>query len=179
MENNDDIPLEAVDEFHRGQVLFIERKFEEAVASFTKAIELGWWDAESYGMRGKSYCEQREFDLAIADLTKAIEIFNGDRDFIAEVDQTEMYRVRGIAHRENADYQSAMADFSKTIEIYESDDEGYFSDDVKASPYFSRGNLHKQLGNKKEAIADYEQAVKLNPDVERYVEALEEARGAS
>ena len=45
---------------------------EEAVASFTKAIELAPKNPDGYLQRGSSYLTQEKYDLAIADTTEVL-----------------------------------------------------------------------------------------------------------
>jgi hypothetical protein len=60
--------------FQTGTSLMNQQKYEDAIAAFTKAIEIDPNYAEAYANRGSTYMHQGQFGLAIADLNKAIEL---------------------------------------------------------------------------------------------------------
>lgn len=57
-----------------GQQLLFEEKTGEAVAAYTKAIELNVTQPDYYLVRGIAYALQHQNDAALADFNKAIEL---------------------------------------------------------------------------------------------------------
>ncbi|MCK9614058.1 MAG: tetratricopeptide repeat protein [Candidatus Omnitrophica bacterium] len=60
--------------FDQGVTLIKGKNYDEAIAKFTKAIEMDPGLYVAYNGRGAAYCEKGNFNLAIVDLNKAIEI---------------------------------------------------------------------------------------------------------
>ena len=60
--------------FEKGKLLLDEKKPEEAVRAFTRAIELNALEADFYLFRGKAYNKLRRFDFSIKDFSKGIEL---------------------------------------------------------------------------------------------------------
>src|SRR5690606_19468035 len=57
-------------------------RYRDAIATFTKGIELHPNDARMYRHRGHRYISVREFDRAIADFEKAVSLIKGTKDEI-------------------------------------------------------------------------------------------------
>ena len=57
---------------HKGLKLYKESKFEEAIAEFSRAIEINPKYANAYMRRGICYHDTKKYDLAVADYDKAI-----------------------------------------------------------------------------------------------------------
>src|SRR5215831_7079346 len=74
---------------HRGVASYKKGQYDQAIADYTKALEINPNDAEIYNNRGVVYGATRRDDQAIADLTKALEI-NGK--------YAEAYNNRGVIY---------------------------------------------------------------------------------
>jgi tetratricopeptide (TPR) repeat protein len=92
------------------------------------------------------------YPQAIEDYTKALTLDKG---------QTGIYSSRALAYSSNGDYQLAINDYTSDI-LYNN------HDDVKeiANVYKLRGDNYTELEKYKEAINDYNAALKINPDLE-------------
>ena len=163
--------------FINGNILSKEGKFDEAIIEYTRAIKLFGKNnpnyAEAYYNRGFAKDDKGDYDGAIADYTKAIELKPGFAD---------AYSNRGVAKYEIGDYDGAIADYTKAIELYTDDED-------KAAAYHNRGvakskkgeNAEKNEEKRKwyeEAIADFKEAIRLNPNNEsakKMLESLEES----
>ena len=128
---------------NKGLDLTIQQKFDEAIAAFTKAIELVPKYADAYNRRGVAYNWKKDNDSAIADFTKAIEL---------EPNRVELYLNRGsIYFIELQNYELAISDFTKAIELNPKND--FF--------YRMRARSYDAVGRKDLADADLQKAREL------------------
>ena len=155
------------------------KKSPEAIADFTKAIELDPKKVQAYYNRGIAYNDLKKYAEAIADFTKTIEL---------EPKNVGAYVNRGNAYGGLGKYPEAIADYTKVIELTPKDEGAYYNrgsayanlrkyaeaiaDFTKAielepknvGAYVNRGNAYKELKKSPEAIADCTKAIKLNPE---------------
>jgi tetratricopeptide (TPR) repeat protein len=142
----------ASDYANRGMVEQRKGDLAAALADYNKAIELQPDLAEVYACRGSLEQRRNEFDAAIEDYRKALELkvaLPGMKSTLAQ-----LYAYRGDLEMRTNQLDVALADLNKAI-AFESD---------LAQAYADRGWLEQQ---KREfsAIADYEKALQLNPDL--------------
>ncbi len=90
--------------------------YDQAIADFTRAIEINPWLAEAHVNRGIAYEKKGQIDQAIADYNKAIEINPG---------LAESYHNRGVAYFNKGQHDQAIADFTRAIEINPGHAEAY------------------------------------------------------
>ena len=120
----------------RGLAYHEKGHYDEAIADYSKAIEISPGYAEAYNNRGVAYHNKRQYDEAIADYSKAIEI---------SPRYAGAYRNRGVAYRKNGQYDEAIADYSKAIEI----SPRYYK------AYFNKATTCEKAGYIREAIEAY------------------------
>ena len=120
-------------------------KFEEAIASYDKAIEFKPDKDEAWNNRGIALSDLGKFEEAIASYDKAIE-FKPDYD--------AAWNNRGIALSDLGRFEEAIASYDKAIEI---------KPDYDAA-WNNRGNALKDLGRFEEAITSYDKAIEFKPD---------------
>jgi tetratricopeptide (TPR) repeat protein len=157
-------------------------QYDQAIADFTKALEINPWYADAYSNRGVAYLHKGQYDRAIADYTKALEInpryaeacFNRGNlyykkgqydkaiaDFTKAVElnprYAEAYSNRGVAYDDTGQYDKAIADYTKALEI----NPRYAS----AYAYNNRGVAYLHNGQYNKAIADFNKALEINPRV--------------
>jgi protein O-mannosyl-transferase len=128
--------------FLRGGAYMNEKRNDEAIKDFTKAIELKPGFAEAYFNRGVVFIDEKRNDEAIRDFNKAIEL---------KSDCFPAYVNRGIYFGMEKRYDEAIKDLSKAIELKP----GY------ALAYYNRGLYNFYSGNKIAACIDLEQAARL------------------
>jgi tetratricopeptide (TPR) repeat protein len=92
----------------KGNRHLAQGQFDEAIAAYTKVIELDPGYALAYSNRGEAYYSIGEYDKAIADYTKAIEL---DPEFWLA------YYRRGLAYESKGEYEKAASDYEKVIEM--------------------------------------------------------------
>ncbi|GHU59519.1 hypothetical protein FACS1894133_6470 [Clostridia bacterium] len=140
------LQLANAEEYRNRGVLYGQvGEYDEAIANYTKAIELNPDYAMAYNSRGFAYRNLGEYDKAIADYTKAIEL---------KPDYARAYFNRGYAFDDKGEYDKAIADYTKAIE---------FKPDY-AVAYYNRGCVFDDEGEYDKAIADYTKAIELEPD---------------
>ena len=118
-------------------------RYDEALADFSRAIELDPSNAFLAAERGKTYRAMGRYDEALADFSRAIELDPSNAFLAAE---------RGMTYREMGRYDEALADFSRAIEL----DPGnaLLAADAVRPPGDSRYD---------EALADFSRAIELDP----------------
>lgn len=128
---------------NRGLDLIVQQKFDQAIAAFTKAIELDPQYADAYNRRGVAYNWNKDNDAAIADFTRAIEL---------TPKRVQLYLNRGsIYFVEQKRYELAVADFTRAIELDPKND--FF--------YWMRARIYDAAGRKDLAAADWQKAREL------------------
>lgn len=137
-----------------GEIKFKQKKFQEAIRYFNKAIDnnpdksiennptLG----KSYYWRARSYRETLDYKLASEDLNKALQHFTNDPET-----QASIYYTRAICKNKLIDRYGAIQDYSQAIEMY--------GDYTEA--YFSRGLCYKQTRQYEAAIKDFSKVISL------------------
>jgi len=121
-------------------------QYEEAVKSYTEAIQLQANNSMFYNNRGCAYGGLGEYDKAISDYNKAIELdsFN-----------STAYHNRGYTYNNLKEYEKAISDYGKAIELSPNN----------ATAYNNRGSIYIVLGRTDEAISDLNKAIELKPEV--------------
>ena len=135
----------AEEHFEEGKKHLQEKRWDDAIASFTKAIELKPDYAEAYSNRGIAYFEKGEHDRAIEDYNKAIE---------RNPDYAEAYTNRGNAYYRKGEYDRAIEDHNRTIERKPN----------LAEAYNNRGSVYGSKGEYARAVEDFNKAIELKPN---------------
>ena len=121
------------------------RRYEEALADCSKAIELDPKLAEAWSNRGLIYRKLGQLDKALADYSKAIDL---------DPKRATAWSNRGAIYCDHlAQYHKAIAHFSKAIEL----------DPKRASAWYNRGVAYRKMGQLEKAVADWSKAIELDP----------------
>ena len=130
--------------------------YQLAISDYNKAIELSQNNKGNlsilYDNIGVDECHQKNYKKAIESHSQAI-LYNSKNG--------DAYWHRALAYNLNGDYQLAINDYS-TAMFYNFDPEDL------ATLYDNRGNNKRQLKQNREAISDYNTAIKLNPKKGKY-----------
>jgi tetratricopeptide (TPR) repeat protein len=127
----------------RGSAYYAEGKIDDAIADYSKAIELDPLPDVTYRNRGNAYNEKKDYDRAIADFDKAITL--NPKSAVA-------YYSRGRADQAKLDFDRAIADLDKAIAI----------DPKYAFAYFYRGRAYLNKDDLDRAIADFDKAITID-----------------
>ena len=120
----------------------------EAIADFTKAIQLNPKNVGAYWYRGVEKKILEEYQGAILDFTKVIQLYPKGGN---------AYGQRGFVKIKLEDYQGAVADYTKAIELDP-------PNDLIAYYYNNRGFIKRQLKDYKGSIADCTKAIEKDPN---------------
>jgi tetratricopeptide (TPR) repeat protein len=97
----------------RGLIYFNRKEYSNAIADYSRSIEIFPKDADAFGVRGAAYVEQGQYGKGIADLNHAIG-FNGKNDN----GKNEFYlELRGVAYIKQGQYRRAMSDYDAALRI--------------------------------------------------------------
>jgi len=170
------------DYFQKGNSLFQQSNFTDAIVQFDKAINQNPNYTEAYGDRGASKANLGQYEGAITDYKKAGEL--GLKTSI-------LYSNWGYAYYQLKQPDKALTYLEKAIEIDPNNGSAYrWRGDIKydkndnkgaeqeytraislnpnASNYFVRGLAFYYLKDYKKAIADMDKAIQLNPNAAQY-----------
>jgi tetratricopeptide (TPR) repeat protein len=157
-------PSTVLEFYERGLKHENEKRYAQALADFTKAIELAPTFIAAYFSRSSIYSghptlEKRDYAKAAADLTKILEIV--PNYFSARFNRALCYESLGK-------YDKAIADYTEVI-----DGDTDFSrnangkDDCLARAHHYRGKAyHWYKNDHAKAVADYSEALRLDPKSE-------------
>jgi tetratricopeptide (TPR) repeat protein len=137
-------PGSAEDYMNRGIAADDKQNYDEAIADFTKAIQISPQNAGAYYGRGDAEFRKKDFKSSIDDYTTAIKILPGYK---------EAFYSRGEARFISKDLDGAEADYNKAIEL----------EPKYPEPYHGRGNVRYSRGDYDAAIAEYTKAININP----------------
>jgi tetratricopeptide (TPR) repeat protein len=134
---------------NKGIDLYNKKKYDEAIAEFTKAIEIMPSHAHAYRARGVVYFTKSQWDQAVADFTKAIEI---------NPNNAEAYNNRGNSYYRNGEYAKGLDDLNK----------------AKALGYKVSANVLDELRKASQAAKELDQRVtpEDSREIARIVEGL-------
>lgn len=169
-----------------GNKKFRENNFKEAIADYTKAIELQPGNIELYERRADAESSIDLYEQAIADYTKAIAIKPDDeriyfaragaegavhqyKQAIADFDKVIAqkpkyactYNNRGLAKFESGLYAEAINDYTAVLNL----DQNHHK-----IVYVNRADAYASLKQYENAMADYTKAVELDPTNKAYYE---------
>lgn len=157
-------PTNARGYYERGLIHEQNKRFAEALADYSKAIELDSRITEAYFSRSSIYAghpslDKRDYAKAVADLTKILGI--DPEDYSARIN-------RALAYESLREYDKAIADYTQLIEgNTDFSKNGDGKDKCLARAHHYRGRAYqwyKQASVK--AVADYTEALRLNPQIE-------------
>lgn len=137
-------PKTSMDYFTRALANMVLEKPDDAVADYSKAIELNPRNVRAIAKRGLIYNNKKQLDLAKADFNKAIEL---NPRFLVP------FYYRGNIYLNQQKGELAIADYTKVVE----------ADPAYADAWFNRAVAYKQLGKYEQALADYNKYIQLYP----------------
>ena len=158
----------------RGLVYHRMNRFPEAMEDFSKAIEIAPKNYAGYSGRGGALVAQNQNDAALADLNKALEL---------KPDDAQTLRFRASGYKNLKQYDLAIQDYTAVL----SKSDPNSSDQAKlaaADLFAKRGYVYSLAQQYENAINDYKEAIRLNPnDIDKpqrlqYAESMLAAKNA-
>jgi tetratricopeptide (TPR) repeat protein len=147
------------DQYFEEGLLFFERmEYERSIESFDKVLELAPYGKDNnvvYYNRGMAYLKNRQYDNAIYDFTKALELTPvSDKQL-----KFDILVFRGNAYQKSKAFDDAIKDYSNAIELIPTHENLKHVYSSRAWVWFSKGN-HAN------AINDFSQAIKIDPEAD-------------
>ena len=127
----------------RGYVYYAKKDYDRAIAEYDQAIKLDPNYAVAFLSRGNSYYVKKEYDRAIADFDQAIRL---------SPNLARAFNSRGNTYASKGDFERAFADFDQVIRL-----------EPNPIAYAQRCLSRAVLGQLQEALADCNEAIKLQP----------------
>ena len=131
--------------WEQGRLFGAGNEYEEAIASYDKALEIKPDYHEAWNNRGNALRNLGRLEEAIASYDKALEI---------KPDYHLAWNNRGYALGELGRLEEAIASFDKALEL---------KPDYH-NAWYNRGYALRNLGRLEEAVASYDKALELKPD---------------
>lgn len=126
-------------------VLYKAKKYDQALESCNKALQIDSKSSDALWTRSKVYREKMDYAKAIDDLTKII---------LLTPDNEQAFFTRGVYNQEYTKYQDAINDFSKVISLNSNN----------ALAYFNRAKSYEQITQYSKAIEDFKTYTTLSDD---------------
>jgi tetratricopeptide (TPR) repeat protein len=130
---------------NRGIIFAGEKKYDEALRDYNKALEIEPQFSKAYNNRGGLMRSLKKYEEAIADFNKAIEI---------QPDYTIAYNNRGLLMNITKRYDQAISDYSKAISLKKD----------YAEAYSNRGIAYRNAGKFEESLRDFNKTIELAPN---------------
>jgi tetratricopeptide (TPR) repeat protein len=137
---------------------------DKAIHDFGEAIRIDPEYTSAYEQRGVAWCCKKDYDGAIRDFGEAIRI---------DPECTSAYEQRGVAWCCKKDYDAAIRDFDEAIRLLSIAEAEHLQETdkdleplrrSKAEVYYCRGNAWVGKSDYERAFADYDGAVRLDPE---------------
>lgn len=141
-------------------VLYSRKQPQMAEAYFKNALRLQPRHVHTRYLLGLLYQEQGETDKAIATHQDNLAI---DPNYVPS-----MFAMGVILMADRLDFREAIQWYDKVIAI----------DNKNAPAYLNRGYCHEQLGNLRDAAADYRRVLQIDPSVEKAAQGLNRIAGS-
>ena len=129
----------------QGKQLATQKKWDDAIALYNKAIKENPNYGYAFISRGIAYMSQGNLDKAISNFSESIDV---------SPDFTEAYQNRGVLLEYKGQFNKALVDFDKAIAA---DPNSYVL-------YFNRGMARVYKGQCDLALPDLEKAIELKPN---------------
>jgi serine/threonine protein kinase/tetratricopeptide (TPR) repeat protein len=146
-------PKEAGRHFDLGTQLYGKAQYQQAIAEFTRAIELDPKIPEAYANRGLAFKMAGAADKALSDYDRAIDLYlSRPRDPREDPKVSKVYFNRATVFHDRGEWDRCIADNTRVIELNPKD----------PVAYNNRGTIYKIRRQYDMAIADFDTALRLN-----------------
>ncbi|MHA1671833.1 MAG: tetratricopeptide repeat protein [Promethearchaeota archaeon] len=128
----------------KARIDIFEKKFEDAIKSCEKALELDNSFIDAYYHMGIANIRKNDYDLGRKSLKKVIDL---------KSDHSESWNLIGFTHEKKKEFDSALAAYDQAIQ--------HKPDFAEA--YYNKGNVLKNKEQHEEAIKSYSKAIEFDP----------------
>jgi serine/threonine-protein kinase len=104
---NTEAAAKALEYVNQGYKFYQQKKYNQAIEAYTKAVEINPNDYALYNDRGLIYTAKRDYDKAITDFDKSIEL----------KPDSLTYNNRGVAYEDKGEKEKAVEDYRKAVEL--------------------------------------------------------------
>jgi tetratricopeptide (TPR) repeat protein len=139
-------------------------RYDQALADFDRAIELGAADAWVFMGRGNTYVAMGRYDQALADYGRAIGRAIELGAVATSTSPAGVFIGRGTTYQAMGRYDQALADFTRAIELGA----------AEAWVFASRGLTYRKMERYDDALADFDRAIELDPTEDEFAAARTE-----
>lgn len=142
----------------KGNNYRLNKKYDNAIDAYTRAITLEPNDAYYYICRSSAYYLKGQLDKALEDLNRGIALSTPFLDSILDppfykVFYPSVYLMRGALYAVQGQYERAIEDFNQAIAF-----------DPRGEAYCSRGFAYQEGGQLDKAAEDYSKCIASNPN---------------
>jgi tetratricopeptide (TPR) repeat protein len=134
---------------HRGVAWKAKGDLDHAISEFAAAISADPASVSAYGERANVYRQRGQCDQAIADYDQVIRLLP---------ERASTYVNRALCWTEKKQYDRALIDLDQAVTFDSNNSNG-----VAVISWMLKGRLHNFMGNGEQAIADYDEAIRLGP----------------
>jgi tetratricopeptide (TPR) repeat protein len=128
-----------------GQIFENEGKYQEAIQSYDKSIEIGYFDNFTYPQKASSLIELGKYQEAVFTLNSALSI---------DTNNAEIWSLRALAYSLLNKYDQEIKDYQHALVV----NPNYYQ------VCYDKGFFFGEKGNKEKAIKYYDQAIKIKHD---------------
>ncbi|MFN9258799.1 tetratricopeptide repeat protein [Microcystis sp.] len=140
-------PVQASELWHKkGLIHAMGKEYEQAIASYDKALEIKPDDHDAWNYRGVALDDLGRFAEAIASYDKALEI---------KPDDHQAWYNRGFALDDLGRFEEAIASYDRALEIKPDDHQAWYN----------RGSALVEVGRGEESIATDDRALEIKHDL--------------
>jgi tetratricopeptide (TPR) repeat protein len=141
--------------FYKGLISEKRQEPDVAIANYTKAIDLRCRFTEAYYNRARIYANKEKLEDSIRDFTKVIEI---------DDKMLEAYYNRAGIHFMRSNFKLAIDDLTKVMELSNPKTPSV----ILENTHKYRGTAYHEMGRYKDAIQDFDEAIRIHPDFSTY-----------
>ncbi|CAL1292911.1 unnamed protein product [Larinioides sclopetarius] len=169
---------QAIEEKDKGNQFYKERKFDEALEHYNKAIELDPLEMTFLTNKAAVYFEQKDFETCIKECEKAVEVGQENRADFKKI--AKAYSRMASAYMKLKDYQKAKTYYQKSLtehrtrdtinklaeveKILKEEERKKYLDPEKALEEKNKGKECFQKGDYPTAMKHYTEAIRRDPD---------------
>ncbi|GFT94259.1 hypothetical protein NPIL_274991 [Nephila pilipes] len=169
---------QAIEEKDKGNELYKERKFEEALAQYDKAIELDPVEMTFLTNKAAVYFELKDYDTCIKECEKAVEVGKENRADFKKI--AKAYSRMAAAYMKLKDYYKAKTYYQKSLtehrtrdtinklseveKLIKEEEKKKYIDPEKALEAKNKGKECFQKGDYPGAMKHYTEAILRDPD---------------